>query len=143
LREGRGIAIQSTIGRLQSSFLPYRLKPEYDEESLQMGKVKYIDYGNDVMDDKSMLARFFYKRKSFSYEREVRVVVSLRMAEEFGVNIPEKGIFVGANLKQLISAVHLSPAVDSEFRREIESLITSSGFKFTVNQSEMDDEALF
>ena len=39
LRDGKGIAIQSTIGRLQLSFMPFRLKPEYGEENLKMGKV--------------------------------------------------------------------------------------------------------
>lgn len=49
------------------------------------------------MNDKSMLCRFFYKRKSFSHERELRIAVSLRTAEEFGVNIPEEGVLVNAN----------------------------------------------
>ena len=65
------------------------------------------------------------------------------MAEESGVTIPEKGILVGADLNQLISAIHLAPAVDVKFRYQIESLIASSGFKFPVYQSEMDDKALF
>ena len=143
LRDGKGIAIQSTIGRLQSSFMPFRLKPEYGEENLKMGKVKYIDYRKDVMEDKSMLGRFLYKRKSFSHERELRVTVSLRMAEEFGVNVPENGVFVNADLERLIFAVHLAPSVDSGFRNKIENLVASKGFKFPVNQSEMDDEALF
>ena len=143
LKEGKGIAIQSTIGRLESALKPFKLKPEYGEESIRMGKVKYIDYRNDVMEDKSMLGRFFYKRKSFSHEREVRIAVSLRMAEEFGCNIPANGIFVEADLKKLISAIHLAPAVDVKFRHLVGDFIKSNGLKFKIKQSEMDDEALF
>ena len=143
LSEGKGIAIQSTIGRLQSSLKPFKLKAEYGEETLRIGKVKYIDYRKDVMADKSMLDRFFYKRKSFSHERELRVAVSLRMAEEYGVSVPEKGVFVGAKLENLISAVHLAPLVDSEFRSKIEHIVSTNDFKFPIKQSEMDDEALF
>ncbi len=143
LRDGKGIAVQSTIGRLQSSFKSFRLKPEYGEETLRIGKVRYIDYRTDIMEDKTMLGRFFYKRKSYSHEREVRVALSLRMAEEFGVNIPEKGVFVDADLKNLISAIHLAPSVDISFRKKVEKLISENGFVFQINQSEMDDEALF
>jgi hypothetical protein len=46
--------------------------PEYNEETIKLGKVRYINYRSDVMNDKSMLGRFFYKRKSFSYENELR-----------------------------------------------------------------------
>lgn len=143
LRDGKGIAIQSTLGRLQTSLEPFRLKPEYGEETINIGKVKYIDYRTEVMHDKTMLGRFFYKRKSFAHEKELRVAVSLRMAEEFGVNVPEKGVFVNADLNTLLSAVHLAPSVNSEFRQKVSKLITSHGFCFTVKQSEMDDKALF
>ena len=90
-----------------------------------------------------MLGRFFYKRKSFSHEKEIRVAVSLRMAEEFGVKIPEKGVFVNTNLNQLISAIHLSPSIEPEFKNKISNIISASGFNFPIKQSEMDDEALF
>lgn len=143
LRDGKGIAIQTTLDRLQNSFLPYKMKPEYGEEYVHLGKVKYIDYRDDVMDDKSMLGRFFYKRKSFSHERELRVVVSLRVAEEFGVSVPEEGIFVDVDLETLISAIHLAPSVDNAFRNKIQTIISKHGFNFELKQSEMDDEALF
>ncbi len=143
LRDGTGIAIQSNIGRLQKSLLPFRLKSEYGEETIHLGKVKYIDYRKDVMNNKTMLGRFFYKRKSFSHERELRVALSLRLAEEYGVNVPEKGIFVGVDLSKLVSAVHLAPSVDSEFRALVEQTIAASGLDLKLKQSEMDDDALF
>jgi len=65
------------------------------------------------------------------------------MAEEYGVNVPGKGVFVNADLNTLVSAVHLAPSVNSEFRQRVSKSITSHGFSFTVKQSEMDDEALF
>ena len=143
LRDGKGIAIQSTLSRLRKSLSPFRLKPEYEPESLKIGKVKYIDYRTDVMDNKSMLGRFFYKRKSFSHEREIRIAISLRIAEEFGARIPEKGIIVKANLNNLISVVHLAPSLKSELQSKVEKLIKSNGYTFPIKQSEMDDEALF
>ena len=143
LRDGKGIAIQSNIGRLKKSLKPFRSKPEYGIETINLGKVRYIDYRSDRMDDKSMLGRFFYKRKSFSHERELRAAVTLRMAEESGVNIPPKGVFVDVDLNVLISCVHLAPAVNPEFKEEIIKLIQAKGYTFDVKHSEMDDEALF
>lgn len=143
LRNGKGIAIQTTIGRLEKSFFPYKIKPEYGEESIHLGKVKYIDYRNDVMDDKSMLGRFFYKKKSFSYERELRLAVSLRLAEEYGVKVPEDGIFVNVDLENLVSAVYLAPAVDDIFKEKVNQLLKKYNFDFKIEQSEMDDEVFF
>ena len=36
-----------------------------------------------------MLDRFWYKHMAFAWEQEFRLAVSVRMAEEFGVQVPE------------------------------------------------------
>ncbi len=143
LRDGKGIAIQSTIGRLKKALKPFKLKQEYGIETINLGRVTYIDYKNDVMDDKSELARFFYKRKSFSHEKELRAAVSLRLAEEFGSNTPENGIFVDVDLKELISCIFLAPATDIKFKDKIQKLVKSKQYSFPIHHSEMDDKAIF
>lgn len=143
LADGKGIAIQSTISRLQSALYPFHLKPEYGAETIKIGKVKYIDYKSEVMDDKSMLGRYFYKRKSFSHERELRAVISLRMAEEYGVPIPKKGINVSVDLDKLVSNIYLAPAISHKFNNQITKIIDKNNYDFIINQSELDDKALF
>lgn len=59
----------------------------------------------------SMLERFYHKHMAFEWEKEFRLTISLRMAEEYGVNIPEKGIEVQANLPELISSIILGDIV--------------------------------
>lgn len=143
LREGKGIAIQSTIGRLSESLMPFKLDPEYSEETIRIGKVRYIDYRSDVMDDKSMLGRFFYKRRSYAYENELRAAISLRAAEEYGVAIPEKGIFVGVDLKKLLEAIYLAPAIDGAYQDKVRALIGLHDLELKLQHSELDDEALY
>ena len=143
VREGKGIAIQTTYENFKKSLLPYRIKENYSPEDIHIGKVKYINYRSEIMDDKSMLGMFFYKRKSFSYENEVRAVISLRMAEEFGVNIPEKGISVPVNLHILIENIYLSPEMDNGLTEEVKKLLNNHQYGFTILKSELDDEAVF
>jgi hypothetical protein len=66
-RFNSGIAIQSTYNRLVKSFS--RCK-----EPIYIGKVKYIDYSNEWIDNDNILQRFIHKRKSFAYENELRVI---------------------------------------------------------------------
>jgi hypothetical protein len=65
-RKHRGLAIQSTIGRLQNALAPENNYKQF------IGEVNYIDYKRiHPFDD--MFFRFI-KRKSFQYEREVRII---------------------------------------------------------------------
>ena len=63
-----------------------------------------------------MLERFFYKHRAFESEREFRLVISLRMAEEFGVGVPEDGISVEVDLDLLINRIVLGSTISSEQR---------------------------
>jgi hypothetical protein len=143
VREKRGIAVQTTVDRLTSALQPYRIEPHYAEERLWAGPVRYIDYRTEQMQGSLGLGRFFHKRRSFAHEQEFRAVLQLHLAEEFGVRVPEKGVFVPVDLPRLCEAIHLAPETDDEFRHAIETLIIRAGLSIPVFQSEMDDEALY
>jgi hypothetical protein len=143
VREVRGIAIRSTVGRLVSALQPYRIEPHYAEERVWVGPVRYSDYRAGQMQGSLGLGRFFHKRRSFAHEQEFRAVLQLDMAEEFGVRVPEKGVFVPVDMPRLCEAIHLAPETDEEFRQTVEALITRVGLSIPVLQSEMDDEALY
>ncbi len=57
----------------------------------------------------SMLERFWYKHMAFAWEQEFRLAVSVRMAEEFGVQVPEHGVKVEFDVSQLIERIYLGP----------------------------------
>ena len=67
-QNSEGLAIQSTIGRLQKA-----LKPETNINQY-IGEVNYIDYKKEYIPFDDMFFPFLFKRKSFQYEREVRII---------------------------------------------------------------------
>jgi len=143
LRENRGIAIASTIRRLRNSLKPYRIKPEYGEEEAVLGVVRYVDYKTTELEGGSFLGPFFHKRRSYAYEQELRVIISVRMAEEFGVTVPEKGILVEVNLAELIDAVYIAPGLDSTYKQRVAAILHKILPQCPIHQSELDDQALY
>jgi len=122
-----GVAVRSTVGSLRSALLPFRLDPAYGEEGIVVRRVHYLDYSKDDFEDRSMEAPFFYKRIEFRDEQEVRAVLSLRMAEEFGVPIPEQGVFVGVDPQQLIDEVRVSPACTTADVEGVKEMLEATG----------------
>ncbi len=80
--EHKGIAICTTPDRMRAAFKPFRLKPEYGVEDLWAGPVDYVDLTQVRMTGVGMLGRFFFKHQAFEWEREFRLAISLRTAEE-------------------------------------------------------------
>ena len=68
-KNNEGLAIQSTIGRLQEALGPENRYDQY------IGEVKYIDYKKEYLPFDNNFFPFLFKRKSFQYEREVRIVL--------------------------------------------------------------------
>jgi len=89
--ERKGLAVHTTARRLRDALLPFRLAPNYGEEEPWWGSVKYVDLHRERL-RVGMEKRFFCKHRAFESEREFRVAISARMAEEYGVEVPEFGI---------------------------------------------------
>jgi len=105
--EHKGIAICTTPERMRAAFKPFRLKPEYGIEDLWAGPVQYVDLTQVRMSGAGMLDRFFFKHRAFEWEREFRLAISVRMAEEFGFHVPLDGIFVDVDLTVLVDRIVL------------------------------------
>ena len=90
--ENKGIAICTTPERMRAAFKPFRLKPDYGVENMWAAPVTYVDLTQVRMKHTGMLGRFFHKHRAFELEREFRLAISLRGAEEYGVQVPEDGI---------------------------------------------------
>lgn len=101
----KGIAICTTPDRIRKAFRPFRLKPDYGPESLWIGPVEYVDLTQVRMENAGMLNRFFFKHRAFEWEREFRLAISLRMAEEYCETVPLEGIFVKVDLKALVQRI--------------------------------------
>jgi len=117
----KGVAICTTPERIRDAAKPFHLAPEFGHEDLFAGNVKYIDLLQTRM-NVSMLDRFFFKHLAFSSEREFRLAITVRQAEEFGVAVPELGVQVSFDLNVLVEKIFLGPSLEPQ---EIE-LITAA-----------------
>lgn len=107
---GKGVAIRTNADRIQLAGKPFRLKPEFGPEDLWAGNVVYVDLLKERL-RVGMMDRFWYKHMAFSWEREFRLAISVRMAEEFGVHVPEHGVKVEFDIPQLIDRIYLGPSL--------------------------------
>jgi hypothetical protein len=130
--EGKGVAIRTTPGRLHASLEPFRLALGYGEEEPYWGWVRYIDLHSEML-QASMEQRFFYKHRAFESEREFRVIISVRMAEEFVVRVPQEGIDVPFLPDELIDSVYLGPAVSVEDRDAVVGACASAGIEARIS----------
>ena len=135
--ENKGVAICTTPDRIQKAIKPYRLKPEYEFEDLWAGPVDYVDLTQVRMRGASMLGRFFFKHRAFEWEREFRLAISLRTAEEFGVSVPTDGIFVEVDLNILIARIVLGSTVTDEERETISDSVSQAGLSDRLESSSL------
>ncbi|MCL9685834.1 DUF2971 domain-containing protein [Legionella maioricensis] len=140
----KGIAIQTNVNNLCNSLSEYKIRPEYGSENIYIGTVKYINFstanrGGIELD----FQRFMFKRNVFSSENELRLLIYLGTAVEFGVNIPMDGIFVPVDLEQLISKIYLSPYLNEETKKRIINMQKKYGFQFEIVDSELGNEPVY
>ena len=132
----KGVAIRSTPQRIREAAKPYRIKPEFGHEDLFGGNVEYVDLLKERL-ERTMLNRFYVKHKAFSWEREFRLVVSVRQAEEFGVQVPERGVLVDFDLDTLVDKIYLGPSLTQEDTERIRDAATRQGLADRIRVSSL------
>ena len=167
-RHNSGIAIKTTMQSLEDSFI------HKDEEDVDVyiGKVKYIDYQNldvppDILNMNTIYTPFFYKRKAFESEKEVRAIIDAspyierrfyRVKEGFSLTPEEfdlrtlkrkmrypksnedKGKNLCVCLETLIDGIIVAPGAPCWITKAIKSMVQDYGFDFEVNPSTLLDE---
>lgn len=106
----KGVAVLTNAERIRAAAKPFHLKPGYGHEDLWAGNVNYVDLLEERL-RVNMLDRFWYKHMAFAWEREFRLAISVRMAEEYGIQVPERGIKVAFEIPQLIERIYLGPSL--------------------------------
>ena len=83
--KGLGIAIQTTVNRLQGAlFYPLGIA-EFPGRAVHYSPVHYVDYATQILNEDSAVFPAFFKRREFAYEREYRALVELTQQEQGGV----------------------------------------------------------
>ncbi|MEC5164721.1 hypothetical protein RCH18_000440 [Flavobacterium sp. PL11] len=131
-QNSEGLAIQSTIGRLQRSLLP---ETDFDQ---YIGEVNYIDYKKEHIPFDDLFFPFLFKRKSFQYEREVRVITDI------GDNIIDinEGLKINVDINELIEKIYIHPKSENWYKNLVIQLVKQLGFTFTIEKSDLESDIL-
>ena len=131
-QKNEGLAIQSTLGRLEKA-----LAPESQFEQF-IGEVNYIDYKKEYIPFDNTFFPFLFKRKSFQYEREIRIISDLS-----GHNMTiGNGVKIDVELHHLIEKIYIHPKSENWYKNLVIELVKRLGFDFSIEKSDMESEIL-
>lgn len=131
-KNNEGLAIQSTIGRLEQA-----LRPE-DQYEQHIGEVQYIDYKKEYIPFDNDFFPFLFKRKSFQYEREVRIISDLT---KYKPDI-DSGIKVDVDINALIERIYIHPKSANWYKNLVIQLMQQLGFDFMIEKSDLESDIL-
>lgn len=131
-QKNEGLAIQSTLGRLQEAL-------DHEKEYEQyIGEVNYIDYKKEYIPFENIFFPFLFKRKSFQYEREVRVISDLT---DYELKI-ENGVKVDIDICRLIEKIYIHPKSENWYKNLVIELSKRLGFDFIIEKSDLESDIL-
>ena len=131
-QNSEGLAIQSTIGRLQKALEPEKNLKQY------IGQVNYIDYKKEYIPFDDMFFPFLFKRKSFQYEREVRIISD---TSDTKININD-GIKINVDISQLIDKIYIHPKSENWYKNLVIQLVSKLGFDIEIEKSDLESDIL-
>ncbi len=122
-----GLALQSTIGQLESS-LPHD----------RLFSIRSVQYDDDYVwgPTEEPLTRFFVKRKTFEHEKELRVVVQDMKAGVEGL----KGIYIPVRVSTLIQSIVISPYAPDWMITVVTDTLKKFGIEARAHLSNMGAE---
>ena len=131
-QNSEGLAIQSTIGRLQKALNPEENFKQY------IGEVNYIDYKKEYIPFDDLFFPFLFKRKSFQYEREVRIITDV---SKTNTKLNE-GLKISVDINQLIEKIYIHPKSENWYKNLVIELVKQLGFDFTIEKSDLESDIL-
>ena len=131
-QKNEGLAIQSTLGKLQNA-----LKSDTEFEQY-IGEVNYIDYKKEYIPFDNAFFPFLFKRKSFQYEREVRIISDVT---KFNLEI-DNGLKIDIDIQELIKKIYIHPKSENWYKKLVIDLITRLGYNFETEKSDLESDIL-
>jgi len=131
-QNSEGLAIQSTIGRLQKA-----VKPETNFYQ-HIGEVNYIDYKKEYIPFEDLFFPFLFKRKSFQYEREVRIITD---TSKSNLKLNE-GLKINVDINQLIEKIYIHPKSENWYKKLVIELVERLDFDFEIEKSDLESDIL-
>ena len=131
-QNSEGLAIQSTIGRLQKA-----VKPETNFDQ-HIGEVNYIDYKKEYIPFDDLFFPFLFKRKSFQYEREVRIITD---TSKSNLKLNE-GLKINVDINELIEKIYIHPKSENWYKKLVIELVERLDFDFEIEKSDLESDIL-
>ncbi|MGL2999071.1 hypothetical protein [Flavobacterium sp. RSSB_23] len=131
-QNSEGLAIQSTIGRLQKALQPEEHFQQY------IGEVNYIDYKKEYIPFDDLFFPFLYKRKSFQYEREVRIINDVTQ-NNLKLN---DGLKINVDVNLLIEKIYIHPKSENWYKNLVIQLVAKLGFDISIEKSDLESDIL-
>lgn len=131
-QNNEGLAIQSTVDRLKLAVRPEQQFRQY------IGQVNYIDYKKEYIPFEDDFFPFLFKRKSFQYEREVRILTNVS-GHDMVLN---EGLKIDVDVETLIEKVYIHPKSENWYKRLVIELVAKLGFDFRIEKSDLESDIL-
>lgn len=133
-QNSEGIAIQSTVKRLQEAL---KLENNYKQ---YIGEVNYIDYKKEYIPFDDMFFPFLFKRKSFQYEREVRIITDVTDSNN-DIKLND-GLKINVDINQLIEKIYIHPKSENWYKNLVIQLVEKLGCDFEIEKSDLESDIL-
>ncbi len=131
-QKSEGLAIQSTLKRIQDALV-------YDKNFEQhIGEVNYIDYKKEYIPFNNTFFPFLFKRKSFQYEREIRILTDVT-SQNLTI---DNGLKVDVDINTLIEKIYIHPKSENWYKNLVIELVQRLGFDFKIEKSDLESDIL-
>ncbi|THF51394.1 hypothetical protein E6C50_06425 [Flavobacterium supellecticarium] len=131
-KNNEGLAIQSTIGRLKEALALEKHFEQY------IGEVHYIDYKKEYIPFDDAFFPFLFKRKSFQYEKEIRIISDVT-SQKLSIN---DGLKINVDINKLIETIYIHPKSENWYKKLVTELVAKLGFDFKIEKSDLESDIL-
>lgn len=111
--ESFGVCIQSTFHDLYSCFDDEEWSFYNKRKKIYIGEVNYIDWEKEIIPKDNMFWPYIHKKKEFTYEQELRCIVSCRDLTYLKIRI---------NTEKLIHKIYINPFTPPWFEKVVINL---------------------
>ena len=81
---------------------------------------------------------FLFKRKSFQYEHEVRVITDV---SHLDMNVNE-GVKVLIDVNKMIERLYIHPKSENWYKKLVIEIVERLGYEFTIEKSDLESDIL-
>ncbi len=103
-----------------------------------IGEVNYIDYKKEYIPFNHAFFPFLFKRKSFQYEKEIRIISDVSKHNL----IIDNGLKIDVDIDQLIEKIYIHPKSENWYKNLVIELVKRLGFDFEIEKSDLESDIL-